>query len=186
MSERGKKPATTKQRRNRMIFGSRVLRFSACLLLLGLVACDKGPSAPSSQARPAASGMVASAAPATTPSAKDFAPATSLTPLHFAFDKHEVLAGDRGALDQTARWLKARPEMMVQIAGHGDERGTDAYNLALGERRAHSIRIALTKLGVDSRRLTTTSYGENRPLCSVHTEDCWAKNRRAEFLVKPQ
>jgi len=169
-----------------MIFGSRVLRFSACLLLLGLVACDKGPSAPSSQARPAASGMVASAAPATTPSAKDFAPATSLTPLHFAFDKHEVLAGDRGALDQTARWLKARPEMMVQIAGHGDERGTDAYNLALGERRAHSIRIALTKLGVDSRRLTTTSYGENRPLCSVHTEDCWAKNRRAEFLVKPQ
>jgi peptidoglycan-associated lipoprotein len=168
-----------------MILGSRVLRFSACVLLVGLVACNKGPSAPSGESKAVASGMVASTT-STTPSARDFAPAAELKPLHFAFDRHEVLSGDRGSLEQAARWLKARPDVTVQIAGHGDERGTDAYNMALGERRAQSVRLALTKLGVDSRRLMTTSYGENRPLCTVHSEDCWAKNRRAEFLVKPQ
>ena len=165
-----------------MMFGSRVVPLSACLLLLSLAACGKGPSAPSGQATPTASGTAAAAMP----SATEFMPASELNSLHFDFDKHEVRADDLGALDQTARWLKSRPQTMVQIAGHGDERGTDAYNLALGERRAQSVKTALTRRGIDAKRVTTTSYGESRPLCGDHTEGCWAKNRRAEFLVKAQ
>lgn len=165
-----------------MMFGSRLFTLLPCLLLLGLAACGKGPSAPSGQAEPTAPPVAAAAMP----SAKEFAPASELSSPHFDFDKSEVRAGDGGVLDQTARWLKSRPEMRVQIAGHADERGSDAYNLALGERRAQAVKTALTRRGIDGGRLTATSYGENRPLCGEHTEGCRAKNRRAEFLVKAE
>jgi peptidoglycan-associated lipoprotein len=165
-----------------MINRPRVSPLWVGLLVLGLGACSKGSPAPSGQVSSATPDRVAVAA--AMPSANEFAPATGLTPLHFEFDRHELRARELGTLEQTARWLSSRPEMIVQVAGHGDGRGTDAYNMALGERRAQSVRNALTKRGIEASRVTTASYGESRPLCGGQTEGCWAQNRRAEFLVK--
>jgi peptidoglycan-associated lipoprotein len=161
-----------------MTIGSRVSPLFTCLLLFFVSACDKGPSAPSSQTAPTAARATAAATVAATmPSG------SGLARLHFDFDKHEVRRDELGALDQTARWLNARPSTVLQIEGHGDERGSEAYNLALGERRAQSVKNALARLGVDATRLTIASSGKSRPLCADHTERCWAKNRRAEFVV---
>jgi peptidoglycan-associated lipoprotein len=74
--------------------------------------------------------------------------------------------------------------VLVLIEGHADERGTPEYNVALGERRAKSVRDYLVARGVEADRLNTTSYGEERPVCNEGSEDCWQLNRRAEFLVK--
>jgi peptidoglycan-associated lipoprotein len=74
----------------------------------------------------------------------------------------------------------------VLIEGHCDERGTNEYNLALGERRAKSTMNYLVSQGVQASRITIISYGEERPVCNEKTEECWAKNRRAHFLVKPR
>jgi peptidoglycan-associated lipoprotein len=83
-----------------------------------------------------------------------------------------------------ARWLKAHPSYLVLIEGHCDERGTNEYNLALGERRAKATRDHLVSLGIEGSRITVISYGEERPVCTERTEGCWTKNRRAHFLVK--
>jgi peptidoglycan-associated lipoprotein len=82
-----------------------------------------------------------------------------------------------------AEGLKASKNAVVQIEGHCDERGTVEYNLALGERRAQSVKNFLSQLGVESSRLSTISYGEEKPVVQGHTEDAWLKNRRAEFVI---
>src|SRR5205814_214287 len=156
-----------------MTVGSRVLRFSACLVLLGLVACDKGPSAPSSQAKPAASGMVASAMPTTTPSAKDFAPSTNLMPLHFAFDRSEVLAGDRAALDQ--RGSRRRGPRVSRHASTGELRTADVRDTrAVGRSRMTIDRLAHPALVVVDMQNDFVRIGaplevpEARPTIPVH------------------
>ena len=93
---------------------------------------------------------------------------------------------DAKTLDRNANWLKSNPNHLVLIEGHCDERGTNEYNLALGERRAKSTMNYLVSQGVQANRITIISYGEERPQCTEHTESCWAKNRRAHFLVKPR
>jgi peptidoglycan-associated lipoprotein len=85
-----------------------------------------------------------------------------------------------------ARALKQRPEVPVVIEGHCDERGTIEYNLALGEKRAKAVKDYLVSLGIDRSRLTTISYGKERPLDSRSNEFAWAQNRRAEFVIKIQ
>ena len=87
----------------------------------------------------------------------------------------------RKALDRNVEWLKANPTVRVQIEGHCDERGTEEYNLHLGERRANSVKQYLVKSGLDAARLFTISYGESRPVDPGHSEAAWAKNRRAQF-----
>jgi peptidoglycan-associated lipoprotein len=82
-----------------------------------------------------------------------------------------------------AEAMKASKSAAIQIEGHCDERGTVEYNLALGERRAQSVKNFLSQLGVDGARLSTISYGEEKPVVQGHSEDAWAKNRRAEFVV---
>jgi peptidoglycan-associated lipoprotein len=82
-----------------------------------------------------------------------------------------------------AAWLRANPNAAVTIEGHCDERGTNEYNLALGDRRADSAKSYLVDLGIAASRLTTVSYGEERPVCSQQNEECWSKNRRAHFVV---
>ena len=93
---------------------------------------------------------------------------------------------DAKILDANAAWLKANAEHLVLIEGHCDERGTNEYNLALGERRAKSTMNYLVAQGIQASRITIISYGKERPVCTEKTEDCWAKNRRAHFLVKPR
>ena len=118
------------------------------------------------------------------PSPKDFVETSALRDVHFDFDKYEVRQQDAGILQENARWLKSNANAMLLIEGHADERGTNEYNLALGERRAKATRDQLVSLGIDGGRITVISYGEERPLCSERTEACWGQNRRAHFLVK--
>lgn len=101
----------------------------------------------------------------------------------FDFDSAALSAKARGILKTNAEWLKANPAAKVQVEGHCDERGTAEYNMALGAKRAQAAMDYLTTLGVAANRLSTISYGEEIPVCREHTEDCWAKNRRARFVA---
>lgn len=101
----------------------------------------------------------------------------------FEFDRYDLLPAQRDALAADATWLKAHPSVKAKIEGHCDERGTAAYNMALGERRAAAARDYLVSLGVDGSRLQTISYGKERPFSTGHDEAAWAQNRRAHFVV---
>jgi peptidoglycan-associated lipoprotein len=103
--------------------------------------------------------------------------------IHFDFDKYDIRGEDEAILRENAAWLKKNPKMKIQIEGHCDERGTAEYNLALGERRANITKKYLVSLGVASDRISTISYGEERPLDPGHNEGAWAKNRRAHIVV---
>jgi peptidoglycan-associated lipoprotein len=118
------------------------------------------------------------------PAVTAFKPAPALTDIHFDFDRYEIRPGDGQVLDEHARWLKANTAYLVLIEGHADDRGTNEYNMALGDRRAKATLNYLVAQGVHERRLTTITSGEERPACIKKTEDCWARNRRAHFLVK--
>lgn len=106
-----------------------------------------------------------------------------LKDIHFDFDKYDIRREDEGILKENAAWLKKNPKMKIQIEGHCDERGTSDYNLALGERRANMTKRYLVSLGIASDRISTISYGEERPLDPGHHEGAWAKNRRAHIVV---
>jgi len=136
----------------------------------------------------AASAAAATAAPASTarPSLKEFTAVAALKDVFFEFDKYDIRGEDAKTLDANATWLKANAENLVLIEGHCDERGTNEYNLALGERRAKAAMNYLVSQGVQANRITIISYGEERPLCNEKNESCWSKNRRAHFLVKPR
>jgi peptidoglycan-associated lipoprotein len=124
------------------------------------------------------------AAPARRAEPKAFEATKDLRTIHFDFDRSDIRPGDAAILDANARWLGANPRHAVLIEGHCDERGTNEYNLALGERRARATMNYLVSRGVQASRMSTISYGEERPLCTEKTEGCWSRNRRAQFLVK--
>jgi peptidoglycan-associated lipoprotein len=110
----------------------------------------------------------------------------NVKPIHFDFDKSDIRPGDLRILETNAAWLKANPGNLLMIEGHCDERGTNEYNLALGDRRAKAIANVLVAQGVRADRISMTSYGEERPVCAEHSEGCWMQNRRGQFLVKAQ
>jgi peptidoglycan-associated lipoprotein len=118
------------------------------------------------------------------PSVKEFTAIPELKPIYFDFDKYDIRPADAKVLDANAAWLKTNDAQLVLIEGHCDERGTNEYNLALGERRAKSTMNYLVSQGVQASRVTIISYGEERPICAAHNEECWSKNRRSQFLVK--
>jgi peptidoglycan-associated lipoprotein len=125
-------------------------------------------------------------APTARPAPRDFAAVPELQDIFFDFDKYDIRPADARTLDANAAWLKSNPNSLVLIEGHCDERGTNEYNLALGERRAKSTMNYLVSQGVQANRITIISYGEERPACTEKSEACWAKNRRSHFLVKPR
>ena len=102
----------------------------------------------------------------------------------FEFDSASLSVEAQEILRAKAEWLRENPRARVMIEGHCDERGTNEYNLALGDRRAYSAKSFLVDLGIDDARLTTISYGEEQPIDTRSTEDAWAKNRRAHFVIK--
>jgi peptidoglycan-associated lipoprotein len=113
-------------------------------------------------------------------------PASSpLKDVYFDFDSYALRADARETLKANSAWLKANPAAQVQLEGHCDERGTTEYNLALGAKRAQSVKDYLVTLGTAADRLTTISYGEEVPLCRDQNDECWQKNRRARFVVQP-
>ena len=177
------------------------------VLTLFLVGCPKrpattgavapAPSAPQAAPAPAAAPAPRQApaaapaprqapAPAPAPMVKpsEFAPNPNLKTIYFDFDKYNIRPDDAKTLDGDAAWLKANPNNLVLIEGHADERGTNEYNLALGEKRAKAAMNYLVAQGVQASRVTIISYGEERPVCTEKTEACWAKNRRDNFLTK--
>jgi peptidoglycan-associated lipoprotein len=149
------------------------------------------PAAPQ-PAPPAAAAPAPAPAPVTAapepprPAPKDFAAVDALKPIHFDFDRYEIRPADRRILDANASWLKQNGNQLVLIEGHCDERGTNEYNLGLGERRARATMNYLVGQGIQANRITIVSYGEERPACMEKNERCWAQNRRAAFLVKEQ
>ena len=153
------------------------------------------PVAPGVPAAPGAPGAIAAAPGAPTapgagtvipalPAPQAFLETAALRNIYFDFDKYEIRPGDALILEENAKWLKASADTVVLIEGHCDERGTNEYNLALGERRAKATQNYLVSLGIAASRITTISYGEERPVCTERAESCWAQNRRAHFLVK--
>ena len=104
--------------------------------------------------------------------------------IYFEFDKYRLLPEAQEILRNKADWMRANPNVTAIIEGHTDERGTTEYNLALGERRAESAKSFLVDLGISASRLTTISYGEERPLDPRSNEEAWARNRRAQFVIE--
>jgi len=104
--------------------------------------------------------------------------------IHFDYDRSDIREKDREALKSTAEWLLNNKGSKIQIEGHCDERGNDAYNLALGDRRAHSIKQYLATLGISPSRISTITYGKEKPLCTESNEACWWKNRRGHFNIQ--
>lgn len=102
----------------------------------------------------------------------------------FGFDKYDLNDEARSTLEAQAAWLKKFPNVTVSVEGHADERGTREYNLALGERRANSAKDYLVFLGIDPNRVTTVSYGEERPVALGSNDSAWAQNRRSVTVVR--
>jgi len=145
------------------------------------------PGAPEPAQTPPA---VAAAPPAPAPAEpgrpvpKDFTAIAEVKPIYFDFDKYDIRPDDAKILEANAEWLKTNAEALVLIEGHCDQRGTAEYNLALGERRARAARDHLISSGISAERISIVSLGAEQPVCTEEAEACWAKNRRANFLVK--
>jgi peptidoglycan-associated lipoprotein len=162
-------------------------------------ACKKTPPTTAQERRPAETAPAPAATPVAPPSTG--APTTDetqrvlsssiqelnsrgyLQDAYFDYDKYELRDDARSALATDSEWLKKFNTIQILIEGHCDERGTNEYNLALGERRANAAKDYLVSLGVDGGRVKTVSYGEERPGCTESTETCWAKNRRAHLVI---
>ena len=104
--------------------------------------------------------------------------------IHFDFDKYVLTPQAMMILDDKAAYLREHSGVRVLVEGHCDDRGSNEYNLALGDRRANSAKNYLVKSGVAASRITTISYGEEQPLCSQQNESCWSRNRRGQFSVR--
>ncbi|HXF93624.1 MAG TPA: peptidoglycan-associated lipoprotein Pal [Nitrospiraceae bacterium] len=112
------------------------------------------------------------------------AAAAGLRDVFFAFDSWTITEEGRMALAHDAEWIKANPGSLIKIEGHCDERGTLAYNLVLGEKRAKAVRNYLVELGVSANRLAVVSYGKERPFCREQTESCYQQNRRGHLVLR--
>jgi peptidoglycan-associated lipoprotein len=103
--------------------------------------------------------------------------------VNFSYDSTDLSDAARGVLQKNVEWMKKWTSTKVMVEGHADSRGTNEYNLALGERRADAVRDYLVSLGLAADRLTIVSKGEEQPFCSEETESCWQQNRRGHFIV---
>jgi peptidoglycan-associated lipoprotein len=176
---------------------------AASILIAAGLACNKPAPAPQEQPKPAAT--TPAPAQAATKKADDSqmraadaaaeasrkaeaayqaAASAALKDVHFAYDKSDILDSEKPVLEAIAAFMKQYPQASVAIDGNCDERGTVEYNLALGERRAAAARDYLAGLGVAATRLSTTSYGKEKPVCTESVESCWFRNRRAHFTLK--
>jgi peptidoglycan-associated lipoprotein len=182
-------------------------RHSTPLVVLALVAaallplaqgCKKKPPTTTAEARPPVeqpapeTRVPPPAAPAPREPIETEVLATDISELNkkgylkdafFDYDQSDLRDDARTALASNAEWLKRYPSIQILIEGHCDERGTSAYNLALGDRRANASRDYLDSLGVTASRVRTVSYGKERPFCTESTEDCWQQNRRSHFVI---
>ena len=106
--------------------------------------------------------------------------------IYFDYDRSSINPAAGDILKKHAAWLKKNAGYTVKVEGYCDERGTEAYNMVLGKKRASAAKAYLAKQGVNAKRISTVSYGEGKPVCTEMLESCWAKNRRAEFVITPK
>ena len=111
---------------------------------------------------------------------------SDLNTIYFDYDKSVIKADQRSRLEKNAQLLKDNPSVKLLLEGHCDERGSNEYNIALGDRRAKSVQRFLSDYGISSSRVQTVSYGEERPASSGHNESAWSQNRRCEFTITSQ
>jgi len=161
-----------------------VLAF-ACGTMLMMSSCAKkqigtGEAAPA--AAPSAPAAAAAPSTAGVDKAQDVR-AFEAEGIYFDFDKAEIKADAKAILEKKAAWLRANPSYNVKIEGNCDDRGTNEYNLALGDRRAKAAQKFLNALGIGMNRMSTISYGEEKPACTEKNEKCWSKNRRDDFKL---
>jgi peptidoglycan-associated lipoprotein len=153
----------------------------------GLLGLDKNPS----EERLGAAALLAKADPGSAGrqieeirAEQTASAAAGLRDVFFAYDSFSISEEGRQALARDAEWIRQNPTAQLKIEGHCDERGTSAYNLVLGEKRAKAVRNYLVELGVGANRLGVVSYGKERPFCQEHAESCYAQNRRGHVVVK--
>ena len=156
-------------------------------ILLGLAACSSaeqppagGPGGPQPLGSPGRAGGVGSNA---IPGSQQDLEASAGDRVFFAFDRSDISPEARETLTRQADWLRRYPNVTVTIEGHCDERGTREYNLALGERRAQAAKNVLVALGIPASRISTISYGKERPAVAGSTEEAYAQNRRAVTTI---
>lgn len=156
------------------------------LSMASFVGCAKKAAKVEQPAKPAVETKPEKAEPEKEEEVKPIEPKEQikLERIHFDFDKYNLRPDAIEVLTRNAEMLLKHPEINIVIEGHCDERGTDEYNLALGERRAAAARDFLVRFGIDKSRISIVSYGEERPLDPRSNEEAWAKNRRAEFVIK--
>jgi peptidoglycan-associated lipoprotein len=110
--------------------------------------------------------------------------ARSVKPIYFDFDRYDLRSDQEQTLASNAAFFASRPQIQLLIEGHADERGSTEYNLALGESRANTVREHIIQDGVSASRISTVSYGKERPFCTESEESCWQENRRAHFVTR--
>ncbi len=154
----------------------------ACAVL-GLVAGCKGkPKATESNLSAQGGDAVESTPMSFDPQGSDSGKIDGLKTINFGYDQSTLSADAKATLKNNAAWMKSRPNVRMQIEGHCDSRGTIEYNVSLGERRANTVKSYLVSLGVSADRLSTISYGEEKPLAMGESDSDMARNRRANFV----
>jgi len=157
-----------------LMLGTAIIALSAC----AKKAPEELPPPPVETARPAPPAPPAPTGPAKG-SQEDFLASVASDRVFFDTDKYDIDMEDQATLRSQAQWLVDNPTINVTVEGHADERGTRDYNLALGERRANAAKNYLASLGIDAARITTISFGKERPAALGSDEQAWAQNRRA-------
>jgi peptidoglycan-associated lipoprotein len=154
-------------------------------ILLGLAACSSAeqppPGGPQALGSPGGTGGVGSRS--AIPGSQQDLEASAGDRVFFAFDRSDISPEARETLTRQADWLRRYPNVTVTVEGHCDERGTREYNLALGERRAQAVKNVLVALGIPASRISTISYGKERPAVAGSTEEAYAQNRRAVTTI---
>ena len=164
-----------------LVFASSLLTMTSCAKKQ--VKSDEGAKA--ADVKAADRGPAKATGPADTVSEKLRAEmmAFEAESIYFDFDKSDIKPAAKAVMEKKAAWLRANPQFKVAIEGHCDERGTNEYNMALGERRAKAAQKFLNALGVSADKMSTISYGEEKPADPGHNEKAWSKNRRDDFKL---
>ncbi len=161
--------------------GLKLASMAAAVFLLA--ACESTPEAGGAGTGGGGGGGGGTSSSAIVPGSQQDLEATTSNRVFFGFDRHDLTEEGRSTLQAQAAWLAKNPSVTVSIAGNCDERGTREYNLALGERRANSAKDYLLSQGVDAARVTTISYGKERPIALCSDESCWSQNRNGTTTV---
>ena len=171
-----------------MMILKRMLWIAALVALTAIAGCGGKKAIDNSAAtepttQPSSQPEVEDITPTTDPVTSDQLDAAAISDAYFVYDSYTLSSEAKGSLENNAKELKRVTVGNVTIEGHCDERGTSAYNLALGEKRANAAKDYLVALGVNASRISTVSYGKERPFDDGHDDSAWAKNRRAHFVV---